>query len=213
MYVGGNKNNNYYSLTNNELNTINTSNNGIIYLGDYYVTNSYKISLINTVYINGLSLLSAFAKLLYIYSGNGEIFIAQSSSIFSSINLYLISLIKLSSLSSILLNSTSFNGNLFIQANENCTNFNNNLYLETINGGIITYHGGNLIINNNKSYINSFLSTIIISKRCAAYNSVLIGDSNNNNNNNYSMTILKNELINLYSKIFIFNHLMVYNIY
>ena len=27
------------------------------------------------------------------------------------------------------------------------------------------------------------------------------------------MTILKNELINFYSKIFIFNHLMVYNIY
>ena len=39
MYLGDNKNNNYYSLTNNELNTINTSNNGIIYLGDYYVNN------------------------------------------------------------------------------------------------------------------------------------------------------------------------------
>ena len=50
MYVGGNKNNNYYSLTNNELNTINTSNNGIIYLGDYYVNNSYKKSLINIIY-------------------------------------------------------------------------------------------------------------------------------------------------------------------
>ena len=44
MYLGGNKNNNYYSLTNNELNTINTSNNGIIYLADYYANNSYKIS-------------------------------------------------------------------------------------------------------------------------------------------------------------------------
>ena len=39
MYLGGNKNNNYYSLTNNALNTINTWNNGIIYLGDYYVNN------------------------------------------------------------------------------------------------------------------------------------------------------------------------------
>ena len=56
-----------------------------------------KISLINIIYITSLSLLSSFAKSLYIYSGNGEIFIAQSSSIFSSINLYLISLIKLSS--------------------------------------------------------------------------------------------------------------------
>ena len=44
MYVGGNKNNNCYSLTHNELNTINTSNNGIIYLADYYANNSYKIS-------------------------------------------------------------------------------------------------------------------------------------------------------------------------
>ena len=40
MYCGGNKNNSYYSLTNKELNTINASNNVIIYLGDYYVNNS-----------------------------------------------------------------------------------------------------------------------------------------------------------------------------
>ena len=40
VFLGGNKNNNYYLLTNNELNTINASNNGIIYLGDYYVNNS-----------------------------------------------------------------------------------------------------------------------------------------------------------------------------
>ena len=38
--MGCNKNNNYYSLTNNELNTLNTWNNVIIYLGDYYVNNS-----------------------------------------------------------------------------------------------------------------------------------------------------------------------------
>ena len=74
MYLGDNKNNNYYSLTNNELNTINTSNNGIIYLGDYYVNNWYKITLINIIYINDLSLLSWFAKSLYIYSGNDEKF-------------------------------------------------------------------------------------------------------------------------------------------
>ena len=37
MYFGGNKNNCYYSLTNKELNTINASNNVIIYLVDYYV--------------------------------------------------------------------------------------------------------------------------------------------------------------------------------
>ena len=79
MYVCGNKNNNYYSLTNNELNTINTSNNGIIYLGDYYVNNSYKISLVNIIYINDLSFLSGFAKWLYIYTGNGRIFIIESS--------------------------------------------------------------------------------------------------------------------------------------
>ena len=30
MYLAGKKNNNYYSLANNELDTINTSNNGII---------------------------------------------------------------------------------------------------------------------------------------------------------------------------------------
>ena len=54
MYFGGNKNNNYYSLTNNKLNTINASNNVIVYLSDYYVNNSCKISIINIIYINGI---------------------------------------------------------------------------------------------------------------------------------------------------------------
>ena len=76
MYLDDNKNNNYYSLINNELNTI---NNVIIYLGDYYVNNSYKISLVNIIYINDLSFLSGFAKWLYIYTGNGKIFIIESS--------------------------------------------------------------------------------------------------------------------------------------
>ena len=50
-----------------------------MHLGDYYVNNSYKISLINTIYINDLLLASGFAISLYIYSGNGEIFIIESS--------------------------------------------------------------------------------------------------------------------------------------
>ena len=79
MYLGGNKNNNCYSLTNNELNAINTWNNVIMHLGDYYVNNSYKISLVNIIYINDLSFLSGFAKWLYIYTGNGKIFIIESS--------------------------------------------------------------------------------------------------------------------------------------
>ena len=79
MYLDDNKNNNYYSLINNELNTINTWYNVIIYLGDYYVNNSYKISLVNIIYINDLSFLSGFAKWLYIYTGNGKIFIIESS--------------------------------------------------------------------------------------------------------------------------------------
>ena len=49
MYWGGNKNNNYYLLT-NIINTINTSNDVIIYLADYFVNDSYKIFLINIIY-------------------------------------------------------------------------------------------------------------------------------------------------------------------
>ena len=50
MYLGGNKNNNYYSLTNNNINTINTSNNVLIYLAGYCVNGSYKTFLINIIY-------------------------------------------------------------------------------------------------------------------------------------------------------------------
>ena len=65
MYLEGNKNNNYYSLTNNELNAINTWNNDTIYSGDYYVKNSYKISVINII---------SFSKLIIFWlNTNGNI--------------------------------------------------------------------------------------------------------------------------------------------
>ena len=65
--MGGNKNSNYYSLTNNELNRINTSNNAIMYLGDYYVNNLYKISLINIMYQWFIIIIFICKIIIYLY--------------------------------------------------------------------------------------------------------------------------------------------------
>ena len=150
--------------------------------------------MINTIYINGLSLLTSFTKSLYIYSS--QIFIISSESIFNSMNLYLLSLgnITLFSSSSILLN-------------ENCLSSVGNLYLSsstsisTINGATITYYGGDLTITNNtSSYINSSLSTIIISERCSTNYSMTIGGTTTPiNNYKYIMNIFTTELSSLYA--------------
>ena len=69
MAIGGTRNiipNNNYSLTDSELDTINTSSSSILYLGD--ITQD-----ISSIYINGLSFESSVTSNLYISSLNNNL--------------------------------------------------------------------------------------------------------------------------------------------
>ena len=216
MYLGNNNNTNLYlnySLTNYELNKINSSSKATLYLGDRY---NYS-SKINIMYIDEIIFLytSFIAKNIYFYSLSnnngggvgGKIIIKNNQNIFYNMNINLISNsdILFINNSSFLLNADSSN-TLFIQTNKNCNNINNsslsicnNCHISTNSGSIFKYYGGDLKLFGG--YINSSNSSIILSERCSTTYSMAIGGITTPSDNNiYAMNILSSELSLLYSK-------------
>eukprot|EP01083_Nonionella_stella_P203089 741339_1 len=179
----------YYSLTNDAINTIATSNRGTLYLGDRNR---------GTIFVDALDVESSVALNLYILSAGNIHFISTSSFTAGNIHFICKSSIYLQNASSIVLNGTSSNYLLF-ETNYNCMNYNSTLYIMdqssicTINGAQIKYYGSDL---NIYGIMNASGSSIIISEQCDASNSMLIGG----HSDSYRMSLLKRELSSLYSR-------------
>eukprot|EP01083_Nonionella_stella_P119402 356888_1 len=197
MYLGVD-NSMYYSLTNDAINTIATSNRGTLYLGDRNR---------GTIFVDALDVESSVALNLYILSLNAitnDTMLsvnANAQNIFDSMNVNMFSSghIALLASSSILLNGAT--SELFLQTNYGCNSNTmnstlsicSNCSLSTLNGSRIKYYGGDISIDGS---IDG--SVILLSERCSTNYSMLIGGSTNYNK--YAMALSKSELSNLYCK-------------
>ncbi len=211
MYLGGNGNNvdNNFSLSDNELNKINTSSMATLYLGDYNTITSS----ISIIYIDSLNLLSSIANKVSFYANGllGKIIVlSSSSSSFTNINIDLKSntdIIMLYSSSLVLIGNNNYQ--LLLQSDLDCNSPNGSLILQSYSfistnlGASIVYYGGDISFKNSTSYINSSSSTITISEQCSTTNSMLIGGTRNNNN--YNLNLLQTELQSLYGNNLIFD--------
>ena len=207
---------NNYSLTDSELDTINTSlSSANLYLGDI-LTETQDIS---QIFINGLSFQSTVTSNLYIkalYNNLGDITILNKPFTASIMNINLISNNKISfkTKSSLLLSANS-SYKIFLQTNKYCLKssissliLTSSTYISTTGGSIIEYDGGDISFADTSSYINSSSSTIKISERCSSNYSMAIGGITTpsiSDNNTYLMNILSTELSSLYSTNIIFD--------
>ncbi|MCP4243751.1 MAG: hypothetical protein GY772_24625, partial [bacterium] len=213
MHIGDGSNSHFsnYSLSSDELNAINTSSSATLYLGDRDGAD------ISKIYVGGtdtadLTFLSSMASDIYLRASNlsaSIVVYGGSSLIFNSMDLHWETtgdILLLDNGTSIKLALGAAN-TLWLETDSDCAAKNGTLQIcdgcsvSTTGNSPIVYHGGDLVLLGNATAgsvaaLNSTQSSITLSERCSATNSLLIGGSLAvpGDSNLYEMVLLRQEL-------------------